>query len=66
MNDYFTAGPPQADLSALGIVTKKQVYAPYFIKATRVVHHLSHWYPIHDLFFRYNAFCVSLLPPEVK
>jgi len=24
MNYYFTASPPQADLSALGIVTKKQ------------------------------------------
>jgi hypothetical protein len=24
MNYFFTASPPQADLSALGIVTKKQ------------------------------------------
>ena len=24
MNYYFTASPPQADLNALGIVTKKQ------------------------------------------
>jgi hypothetical protein len=27
MNDYFTAGPPLADLSALGIVAKKQAWA---------------------------------------
>jgi hypothetical protein len=27
MNYYFTASPPQADLNALGIVTKKQAFA---------------------------------------
>ena len=31
MNYYFTASPPQADLSALGIVTKKQAYAHILI-----------------------------------
>jgi len=31
MNYYFTAGPPQADLSALGIVVKKQAIAHQLI-----------------------------------
>ena len=36
MNYYFTASPPQADLNALGIVTKKQAYARYFIRLTDI------------------------------
>ena len=31
MNYYFTASPPQADLNALGIVTKKQAFAHHVI-----------------------------------
>jgi hypothetical protein len=36
MNDYFTAGPPQADLSALGIVAKKQAFAHPLIGPSNV------------------------------
>jgi hypothetical protein len=32
MNYYFTASPPQADLSALGIVTKKQASTHILIR----------------------------------
>ena len=36
MNYYFTAGPPQADLSALGIVAKKQAIAYQIIGQSNV------------------------------
>ena len=36
MNYYFTASPPQADLRALGIVTKKQAFAHHLIMQAEV------------------------------
>ena len=36
MNYYFTAGPPQADLNALGIAAKKQTLADQIIGPPKV------------------------------
>ena len=59
---------PQAGacLKAIGIVTKKQVCSRNLLAMTTVDGHLTYFYRVHYLFFRYDAFCVSLYPPEVK
>jgi len=38
MNYYFTASPPQADLSALGIVMKKQTPTHILIRPLDIAH----------------------------